>query len=105
MEHVSGNRVPQSRMDHIANRAVELLKTSPDSKREMEWAENKLEEQGLWSGLANRQHPGSWAQEVIAQNPAMSDILPYLQEKNIQPETSPDFQSLLNSLIPSEGGQ
>jgi len=97
-------RDPLSRLDKIANRAVELLKEEENPKRAMKWAENRLLEENLFNGNPNRKNPREWAEQVIAQNPDLTDSLPYLKGKGLYPEKAETFEELILSLIPSEGG-
>ena len=101
------SRRNQDWLDKIARRALLLLKESDHPQREMQWAENRLWQEGLWQG--NPPDPKNlfqWTEHVIAQNPEMTDqdVPFWLQQRALHPERAETFESLILQLIPKEGG-
>jgi hypothetical protein len=89
----------------VADRAAEFLKESHNPKAEMRWAERRLADAGLCSPNQDLKPPQEWAEEVIAQNPAVEEeSLPWFREHNSHPERAETFESLILSLIPTQGG-
>ncbi len=98
-------RQPQTLLDKIARRAVLLLKESEDPRAEMRWAESRLLEANLLNWSQQGESPQVWAERVIAQNLDLEDQSgPWLKERDSHPEEAETFESLILSLIPSEGG-
>jgi hypothetical protein len=105
MKQYESIRVPFSILDKVASRAAKLLKESPDPQAEMRWAEKRLEEAGLLNWSPKQMSPQDWAEQVIAQSLDLDDqSVPWLKERGCHPEKAGTFESLVLSLIPSEGG-
>ena len=81
-----------------------MKEEAEDPQRAMTWAENRLFEEGLFNAHPAPQRPKAWTEHVIAQNPDLMEVLPYLEEKNLRPEEAESFEDLILSLIPTEGG-
>lgn len=89
----------------IAARAQKLLKSSPNPRQEMQWAERRLRENNLLGSDPPFHDPGAWTEQAIARNPDLMDQgMPYLRERGHHPENAETFESLILQLIPSEGG-
>ena len=106
MAYSKETQAKYDRLEKIASRALALLRKSPHPKAEMEWAEHLLREEGLFQSFQDPEPtPGPWVELVIAQSLDMKDhSLPWLEERDIHPEKAENFEELILSLIPKEGG-
>ena len=92
-------------LSKTARRALALLSKSDYPQAEMIWADGRLTEAGLLSWSPPTSDPARWTAQAIAQNPDLMDqSIPYLLEKDSQPQEAETFEELILSLIPTEGG-
>lgn len=95
----------QGWLNQIASRALSLLQSNPDPQAQITWADNQLEEANLYDPPLSRLSPQDWTEQAIAQNlDVMDQSIPWLEERDSHPEKSEDFEELILSLIPKEGG-
>ena len=94
-------------LDRIARRAAQLLKESENPQAEMEWAEARLREAGLFPlflnpGLKNSR---KWAQDVLEDSLDIRyESLPWVRAHNSHPVRAETFESLILDLISTEEG-
>ena len=106
MAYSKETQAKYDRLEKIASHALTLLKRSPHPKTEMEWAERRLREEGLFRSYQDPEPtPGPWTEHVIARSLDLKDnSLPWLEERDIHPEKAQTFRSLILQLVPKESG-